>query len=261
MSTAIDTRRPSEIDPNWRRRPKVWTAPKRWQLMEYLERGYNDRQIAARFNTSPDAIKLARRRHGIRPASQQFYTARRVANLLGIPCSKTVSRWIEQGWLRAKRSFLRAGGRRHWMIKHHDLVAFLENEEHWHRWEPEHVDRMFSQQAERRAQVRFLTTGEVAERLYVTSNAVQSWIQQERLPAVRHGNWLIREDDLDGFVQPIHRDFRKGQRRRRYSVDEDKRLRELRAAGMTFAEIGARLGRSTSSVSNRQYFLDGRRSS
>src|SRR5690606_22184989 len=130
----------------------------------------------------------------------------------------------------------------------------------WHLWDPERIDpasgfRRWAQEI--RAGVRFLTVGDVAERCYVEVHTVSNWIRSGRLPAVRNGNWLVRERDLDGFIPPGQLS-RSGIPQRRFTRDEDQRLLAMRAAGIGWTAIARELGRPVSSVFGRYRRLMGR---
>ena len=86
------------------------------------------------------------------------------------------------------------------------MLDFLQDGRYWHLWEPERVGpRLRIWVTEMRDGVRFLTTGQVAAKFYVEHATVNNWIHKGYLPAVRRGNWLIRESDLVGFVPPCER--------------------------------------------------------
>jgi flavin-dependent dehydrogenase len=132
-------------------------------------------------------------------------TARVVAAKLGLGCSKAVARWIGAGYLRGRRG-QGCGLYRMWYVKEEALLDFLEDPRYWHLWEPDRVEPgLRAWVSEIRDGVRFLTTGEVGARFFVHHAAVNDWIHKGYLPAVRHGNWLVRESDLVGFVPPCER--------------------------------------------------------
>lgn len=107
--------------------------------------------------------------------------------------------------------------------------------------------------AEQQPPERYLTPGEVADRLFVTHNAVNNWIWEGILPAVRYGNWMVPESALEGFVPPGQRE--KTGRVRRYTTDEEQVILAERAAGKSFREIAAQLDRSSGSVCSRWHRL------
>lgn len=234
-----------------KRKPRKWHPDRLWRLAEMLENGASDEEIARRLGTTSNAVVLARKRYRLKSRTDATMTARAVARWLGIPCAKTITAWIEQGWLRGKR--IQGRGPYHqWHVTDAALIAFLENPEHWHRWEPDRIPDAALREwaADVRSGVRFLTTREVAERCHVTHPAVNAWIRRGILPAVRRGNWLVREDVLDGFVPP-NQQPKSGISPRRYTPDEDARLVAMRAVGATWQQISDELNRTPGSVYTR----------
>lgn len=247
---------------DWRKRPRVWTRPLRLRLAELLDAGLADeviaRELSAAFGCrlTAEAVNLARKRYGIASRTRRAHTGRSVARLLGLGCSKQVARWCRAGWLRGRQT-QRRGGNRQWRILHDDLLAFLEDEAHWHRWQPERItDAALREWAlELRAGVAFLTVGQVAERCYVEPTTVNQWIHRGELPAVRNGNWLVRSDVLADFVPP-------GQRpRTSFTPADDELIVRMRAEGAYWREIAALLGRPETTVANRARQLERERSS
>lgn len=189
------------------RRSRVrWTEHDLWLLDDLVSQGLSDAAIAKRFKTTVAGIQLARKRHGITPRTRQLLNCRKIAAQMGIGCSKTVASWIRNGWLRCVRTMPR-GKNRQYLVLEVDFLTFLEDPDHWHCWNPERItDHNLRQWAtEMRGGVRFLTLSQVADRFYVEPKTVYQWIEKGWLPAVRNGNHLIRESDLEGWVPPSQR--------------------------------------------------------
>lgn len=180
-----------------------WTQARRFELMTLVDRGLSDDEIAKHFGVTPDAIHLTRKRYGIGSVMRYALSARDVADAMGVGCSKVVTRWIDEKFL-AGRRIRTMGPHRGWMVQRDALYAFVEDERTWHLWTPERItDRHLRRYAEQvRGNVQFLTTGDVAERLYCAHTTVQSWIAKGYLPARRWGNWWIDERDLARFELP-----------------------------------------------------------
>jgi hypothetical protein len=217
----------------------------------HLENGRSDEWIAKQLGATATAIRLVRKRRGLQSRTALLYSAQRVARLMGVSCAKTVARWIEEGYLRGRRG-QRRGPNRQWYVTEDALLAFIADPAHWHRWEPGRItdEDTRAWATEIRAGVRFLTPGEVAERCFVGVGAVNDWIHKGLLPAVKWGNWWVRERDLEGFVPPGQRS-RKGRALRRFTGAEDARLLELRAEGKSWPRIARLLGRSVGAVAQR----------
>ncbi|HQX61833.1 MAG TPA: hypothetical protein PK593_00090 [Thermomicrobiales bacterium] len=232
-------------------KPPRWTREERSRLDMMLEQGMSYEAIARRLGRSVNAVILARKRSGLRPASRRYLNATQVAGIMGLSCSQIASRWIKRGYLRGKRG-PHWGHYRQWQTTEEGLWAFIENESHWHRWEPEHITDLALREwaLELRDGVRFLTTGEVAWRCCVDVGTVNGWIHGGVLPAVRRQNWLVRESDLEGFIPPNQRS-KVGMTQIRFTPEEDARLWALRDGGATWTEIADALGRNTSSVAGR----------
>ncbi len=230
---------------------KAWTPDDDLTLEELASQGLTMAQIARRMGRSVNSVDVRSGRLGlmrkVRPMS-----ARTVADLLGVACSKTVLRWIKDGHLRGRRLALRAGANHRYAVTEEALFAFLADPAHWHRWDAERItERDLREWAtEHRAGVRFLTLGEVAARYCVVTATVSSWIEREELRAVRNGNHLVRESDLEGFTPPHARDH-SGMRAYRFSAHEDETLLRLRGAGVSWPKIAAQMGRHMGSVSGR----------
>ena len=182
----------------------AWTPNEISELEDRIGQGWSNERLAKHFNTTVNGIQLARKRHGVPSRTEALLNCRTIAEQLGIRCGKSVRRWIEQGWLRGRRG-QRRGGNRQWYVTEDALLTFLEDPDHWHRWDPARiVDRDMREWArEMRAGVRFLTLPEVAERYFVQPKTVAQWIDKGWLPAVRHGNRLVRESDLASFTLPV----------------------------------------------------------
>lgn len=232
-----------------RQRPRFWTVQRQWRLAEYLERGLTDAEIGRTFGVSAEAVKLARQDFGIRPRTKVHLSTRSVARLLGIGCSKTVARWVDRGFLSSHRTPRGPHGQR--CIRYSALIRFLEDPEHHCRWNPERItDPSLREWAREIWTGPFLTPGEVAERCYVGVTAVNNWIHHGHIRAYRHGNWWIREADLDGFVPP-HQRSKVGIVPIRFTPDEDALLVELRSQGWSWPRIARRMGRNVGSVHGR----------
>lgn len=195
---------PDPTNPNWHKRPKTWTPSRFWRLLALRDQGLSDAEIGHRLGVSADAVKLTRRRYGVRgiTAPDQPASCRAVARRMGVDC-RTVRLWLQHGYLHGERG---APIGRHplWRITEDDVTTFLANPDHWQRWEPQRITDPHLRRwaADVRRGVRFLTVGEVADRMCVSVNTVNQWIHKGYLPAQRHDNWRVREDVLARFELP-----------------------------------------------------------
>lgn len=181
----------------------TWTQARRFALMTHIDAGLSNVQIARKMDVTETAVMLARKRYGIPSVRKSGLSATTVATMMGAGCAKTVTHWIDAGFLIGKR-IRRMGPNRGWMVQRSDLYAFVEDERTWHLWAPERItDAGLKRHAEKvRGSVRFLTPGEVAERLYAQPGTVSQWIRKGYLPARKWGNWWIDERDVARFELP-----------------------------------------------------------
>lgn len=231
-----------------RQKPKFWTLERQWRLAEYLERGMSYELIAKKFGVSREAVRLARKDYGIRSPYKMHLSAQDIAKLLGMDWSHAVGRWIKAGWLKGRK--LRFGKRGWYSVRYSSFIAFLENPEHHHRWHPDRITDLSLREWAREIWTGpFLTQGEVAWRLCVDRGTVHTWIQRGLLPAVRNGNWVVRESDLEGFTVPSH--IPRTGRIRQWTPEEDETVIRMRADGASWSEIGRKLDRWPSVCCNR----------
>jgi len=227
-----------------------WSAEDLLQLEELLVRGWSDHKIGEALGCTAVAVQVIRKRKRIPPRQRLLLSARAVARKLGVRCSKTVTWWIKAGYLKGRRG-QGAGPHRMWYVTEEALLRFLEDARYWHLWDPTKIGADLKPWVrEIRNGIAFLTTGQVATQLHVGHSAVNAWIHRGLLPAVRRGNWLVRDCDLRGFVPPCERS-RKGKRPRRFSPQEDVQLLSLRTEGKSLVEIAGCLSRPLSSCAGR----------
>lgn len=231
---------------------RYWTPARLFELAGLIEGGWSDEAIAEHFQTTANGVRLARKRNGIRPRSVHLLSTREVQRLLGLRCAKAVARWIERGYLQARRG-QRWGNNRQWYITRAALETFLDEPAYWHLWQPERLTDPWQRAvySQRRTE-RYLTQTEVAARYCVQRQTVASWFDKGVLPCVRlggRGNRLVPESALAGFIPPGQRG-KAGMVKRQWRADEVRRLFALRADGWSWPRIAQELGRSVSSVHN-----------
>ena len=194
--------------PCYRHRPgrenplRVWTPALRRRCEALLEDGLTDREAAAVLGVTVGALSAARSRLGFAHRDDLLLTASDAARMIG--CSaRAVHVWAARGWIHGQRHTGR-GPSANWFFREADVMAFMEDPNHWHRWEPALIaDARLRVWATRvRGGVRFLSTSEVARRLCCSEATVGTWIRQGRLPAARSQAWMVREEDLARFTLP-----------------------------------------------------------
>lgn len=221
-------------------------------LDRMLDQGWSDATIGRRLGRTAVAVHIRVKRLGLESRTARTLNARKVAALLGVSCSKTVSRWVERGWLRGRRQMHR-GPNRQWLFSEDALLEFMRDPRTWPAWSPGLIaDACLREWAEEVRRERYLSVGEVAQRYSVGAGTVGSWLDNGLLPSIRYGNRWVPESALRGFVAPCERS-RAGLHHRRWTAHEAGRLRDLRVAGLPFVAIAAELDRSLGSVANRWY--------
>lgn len=189
------------------RKGRDWTHEELDHLVTLLDQGHDYDAIARRLGRTRTAIQVkVKRARCTMTGRPTVLTAREVAALLGKGCSKSVTRWISDGWLTARGAV--CNGRRIWRICWDDLMAFLQDARYWPAWDPARISDADLRQeltALRADAGRWLSQTEIAARYCVTVAAVGQWIQKGWLRAVRYGNHLVNERDLDGWVPPCER--------------------------------------------------------
>jgi len=206
---------PRAINPT---HPRYWTAREVDTLITLIDDGHSYDAIAKRLKRSRDAVmvKVKRLRYRLL-GSRAALTAREAQALLGLYCSKAVSRWIVAYGLKARNAG--TSDRPLWRIQWLDLCEWLEVPEHWMCYDPAKVTERTLREHLTEIRVghpRWLAVGEVAARYHVGVGTVAQWRDKGILPMVRYGNYWVREDELDGFVPPAQRSLAgipKGQRR------------------------------------------------
>lgn len=186
---------------------RSWSAKETDKLIQLVEQGVSYPQIAKKLKRTEVSIRLRAKRIGVRIATTKAtMSARDVAEQLGIPCSKTVSRWIIRGWLKAANAG--RDDRPLWRISWDDLSAFLENPAYWVAWRPDRIPdlalREWAQEL-RANEEPLLRHTEIAQCLGVGRDTIGNWLDKGWLPNVRYGNRFVPASALEGWVVPIDR--------------------------------------------------------
>jgi hypothetical protein len=171
-----------------------WTWAMRFRLEDLVERGKTADQIAKALGVTRTAVIIAQKRYGLQNVQDASLSAREIAELMGIGCAKTVTKWIDRGFLRGRRlRYSRDLHHQPWFVRREWLDAFLADERAWHLWTPGRItDAALRCHADQvRGDVRFLTPREFAEMAFVQHSTVNQWIHKGWLPARRWGNWWI----------------------------------------------------------------------
>lgn len=182
-----------------------WTEQQRLAVMLGVAYGLPSSTVAKRIGRTATAVDVFVKRNHLSRKHHGPHSGRDVARLLGVGCSKTVTRWVHNGWLKG-HSRLRHGPTKMLSVLHDDLLTFLEDPRYWHVWQPERItDAALRQYTQALRTVTYLTPGQVAARFSVCAGAVNDWIHWDILPAKRYGNWRIAEHDVRNFTPPCMR--------------------------------------------------------
>ncbi len=181
-----------------------WSLKHRAMLRKLIEQGLSYDEIAEAMGRTPAAVRIACKRYDIRLLrAPGVYTAREVAALMGLPCSKVVAHWIAEGMLAAHN-----GGRVDrplWRIQRDDLMAFMAEPLYWMAWRVDRVVdpylRAYAEQI-RDGQPGWHTPGQVARHYGAGRSTPQQWIERGFIPSQRWGNHWIHQSVLDNWAPP-----------------------------------------------------------
>lgn len=170
--------------------------------------------LARELGRTPQAVNSRACSLGIRwnvPARGHAHTgltASAVARLLGVPCSKRVVWWIEQGYLVGTRRAARLperGGRTPrvgWRIMSDALRAFLRDYP-WLYERQRIVDPGWSAYVATLPREEWLSVGAAAPLLYLTKAGVNLAIRKGDIRAEKRGpNWLVPLSAIRAYVPP-----------------------------------------------------------
>ena len=127
QASKLGVSRPARKDPPWSETEEAILREHHGRAPEFIQRRLRE----AGHSRTLLAITVRRKRMQLSPRPAEYYTAQEVAKMLGVSGSKTVTYWINAGWLDASRMRTNRteaqGGDCHW-IHERDLRAFvLEN--------------------------------------------------------------------------------------------------------------------------------------
>lgn len=192
-----------------------WTAAEEAELRGLM--GWHPiSYVAKQLDRTVDAVDVHCGRIGV-SVSPRAFSARAVGRMLDVD-AKQVIWWIDQGWLRARRSATGAGRHRRWEIDGEALTTFLRT--HPDRYEARRVAnpylRRIADQATRAPE--WLTAAEAARRLGINVNTLhrhfhRGWLPSDRVVGAGGSHWRVRAADLEGFTRRhprIELQYRKG---------------------------------------------------
>ena len=193
-------------DARWANHNKPWTE-KELEILSTKWGLVSDKALCRLLQRSPNSLHVASVRKLHQSRSMNFYTARNVAEELGIGDSKTIVFWLGQGWLFGRQCSVRAGIHKRWMFKYENIIRCLEAR-------PWLCDLPSMPQGYFRSVVqgewdrdRWYTCDEAAPLVGVkTSDTIQRYIRRGCLKADKrpggpqYGRWVIRHSAIQTFL-------------------------------------------------------------
>lgn len=164
--------------------------------------------LCRQLRRSPVGVRLKAKRLHVNMLGN-FYSARMVADLLGVGCSKTVIAWLEKGWLTGRRSPVRLGPYQVWQFEEQDVVDCLRKYP-WlaHRERmPEHYFRSIVREEWRTDP--WYTLNEACRLLRCATKTLVAEIRAGRVRAIKSNvdkrwrRWWIRSSELDNFREEL----------------------------------------------------------
>jgi hypothetical protein len=138
-----------------------------------------------------------------------YYTARGVAKLFDIKCSKTVTAWMNKGWLKGCRSHVNCGATKTWYFTRADIETFV-------RSRPTYFDLAKMPDNEFRqivsddfARDPWYSMSEACKMIGVSYNSAamsayirKKWLHPTKTPIEggNHWTWFFRKSDIDSFL-------------------------------------------------------------
>lgn len=241
---------------NQHERAAAWT-PAEEQFVRANRWRMSDEELGQALGRSREAISIYWQRNlrlPMRSKDPECPTAREVGRMLGLGCSKTVVRWIEEGILPGYQLPM---DRQVWGIPRQALVRFVVNPENWIYFRTERVEDPYLRRLVELRRARWhdawWTPGQVCAYHGVTQGAINRAILEGRLPASRWGNWWIKRSDAVAFrITP-----RKGHTPEiAWTSTGDAFLLLARALGFSYTAIGALNGWPDSRVAFRLTALE-----
>lgn len=184
-----------------------------------------DEWVARQLGRTIDGCELRAWRLGVKRTDNHF-GFEETLEVFGI-VRNTLRKWIDRGWVGARKAQIRAFGRTRWSITEASLQRLV-TERSWlvdpTKMKAGHYLTALAQEAHDRE--RWLTTAQVAERIHVSLSAVTRYLNRgygtfvERPHHGGRGNvvWLMREGDLPALLaraeQAAAENLREGARRR-----------------------------------------------
>lgn len=193
-------------------KPPRWTEQGETFLITERHR-FSPKQMAQKLGRSENAVKLKLKRLGYKwiQGINGFLTMRAVSRIFGVD-AKTVSWWIDSGWLKGSRFPVGMGPYRARKIAHEAIYDFIEDDRYWHLWQPVRMKpgdfREWAEES-RDGKGQFLTSGQLGKLTFYTHSWIRHLIVRGIIKARKHGpNWKIPEEEADKFIREYYHSLR-----------------------------------------------------
>jgi hypothetical protein len=180
--------------------------------LAFLRKNYGlvpDEVIEKKLKRTHNSIILTVKRRLQINRKSNFYTARELAKILGISCSKTITEtWMPRKWIRGIKSPVRCGPNIMWSFKEEEITRCLRARPYLVEIsdiQEEHLFRSVVQEEWDRDPWYGLE--EAGYLLDVGDNAVVKYIRRGDLPATKktggpwQGVWIVRRSAIEEFLK------------------------------------------------------------
>jgi predicted site-specific integrase-resolvase len=114
-------------------------------------------------------------------------TTRRVAEILGVG-ERTVQRWTQHGILSCQK-------RSPAYISADDIIEFLRNPDHWHRWSAENIANADVQEYAQRVRGKWVRNAVWARQHDISESTLREWLIDGKVEGRKFGGvWYIWDD-------------------------------------------------------------------
>lgn len=178
-------------------RPQPWSPAEEQFVLDNL--GFlSDEEMGRRLGRTTNSIKIRRVRKSLGSASRRdtYYSARDVAEMLGVSCAKRVSWFIREGFLRGYEAPL---GRLFYQVNFEDIKRFACNPMYWVYFNPRRVRHPYLRRLVLRQMRRWndewWDAKQAAAYHGVKLANISHAVATGKIKGVRFGKWYVRRSD------------------------------------------------------------------
>ena len=165
-----------------------------------------DRTLARRLNRTEKTVISKARYYRIR-ATDNFSTARALAEVLGISCPHTILRWLKKGWLEGKRSGKSQSKKRLWAFTEKAVEGCL-RQRPWvvnlKSMERHYFRSIIKEEWDRDPWYTVRETAAllgIKNRNTVSGYISQGWLKAEHNQCMGGKTWVIRRSAIQAFLK------------------------------------------------------------